>query len=220
MIQNEPNSSLRERLSKLIPAYARVPLAVIFFYNILVYDYGRWIVRNRYHYDMTTGLDEAIPLIPWTILIYFGCYAFWAVNYILSTHYGEAHFYRFFTAEILGKSVCLLLFLLLPTTMVRPDPTGTDLFSRIVRFLYLIDTPDGLFPSIHCFASWFCFIAVRGQKQCPKWYRIFSCVFALMVFVSTLTTKQHVIFDVISAVLLVEISYFLTRFWYFHKQKQ
>lgn len=200
-----------------IPAYAHGPLTLMFLYNLFVFVIGRKIVENHYHYNMTTTLDTLIPVVPWTAVIYFGCYLFWLVNYILATHFGKEHFYRIFTANIIGKTVCLICFLLLPTTIVRPEITGTGLFHDMMRFLYWVDTPDGLFPSIHCFASWFCFIAVRGQKKCPLWYRIFSCIFALMVFLSTLTTKQHVIADVVSAVLLVELCYYLTNFWYYRK---
>ena len=79
-----------------------------------------------------------------------------------------------------------------------------------MRFLYRVDTADNLFPSIHCLTSWFCYIGIRGRKEIPKGYRIFSCLMAVAVFVSTLTTKQHVLYDVVSGMLLAELSYALT----------
>jgi len=216
-MRTNSNKGFRAKCLQLVPAFAHIPLTIMFVYNIFVFDYCRYAVAGNHHYNMTTRLDEMIPLVPWTVIIYFGCYLFWLVNYILASHYGKEHFYKIYTANLICKTVCMLLFLFVPTTMVRPEITGTDLFSKIMQFLYLVDTPDGLFPSIHCIASWFCYIAVRKQKTCPYWYRVFSCVFAIMVFVSTLTTKQHVICDVICAVVLVELSFYLTKFWYYRK---
>ena len=66
---------------------------------------------------------------------------------------------------------------------------------------------DNLFPSIHCLNSWFCYIAVRGRREIPRWYQRFSFWAALAVFVSTLTTKQHVIADVIGGALLAEVTW-------------
>ena len=68
---------------KLIPAYGIVPLLLAVLWNSLAYNGARWIASGRYHYNIETVLDERIPFIPWTLVIYFGCYLFWGINYIL-----------------------------------------------------------------------------------------------------------------------------------------
>ena len=77
-----------------------------------------------------------------------------------------------------------------------------------------MDDPTRLFPSIHCLVSWFCFIGIRGRKNVPRAYRVFSCLFALLVCVSTQFTKQHYIVDVFGGILLAEGMYWLA----FHTQ--
>ena len=52
-------------------------------WNQLVYWGGAALAETRHHYQFSTALDRAIPLIPWTVCIYFGCYAFWALHYCL-----------------------------------------------------------------------------------------------------------------------------------------
>ena len=108
------------------------------------------------------------------------------------------------------KRVEFFFFLIFPTTNTRPEVTGSSVWDVLMRFLYRVDTADNLFPSIHCLTSWFCFIGIRGKKEIPKGYRIFSCLMAVAVFVSTLTTKQHVLYDVVAGMLLAEVSYVLT----------
>jgi membrane-associated phospholipid phosphatase len=80
----------------------------------------------------------------------------------------------------------------------------------LIRFVYWIDAPTNLFPSIHCLVSWMCFIGVRGKSYVPKWYQIFSCLFAVAVFASTLFTKQHFIVDVIAGVVIAELCYYIS----------
>jgi hypothetical protein len=53
-----------------------------------------------------------------------------------------------------------------------------------MSFLYSVDTASNLFPSIHCLVSWFCFIGIRGNQKIPLWYRAFSFVAAILVFIS------------------------------------
>ena len=72
-------------------------------------------------------------------------------------------------------------------------------------WVYSVDAADNLFPSIHCLVSWFCYIGIRGREDLPVWYRRFSCVMALLVCASTLTTKQHVLVDVAGGILLAEL---------------
>ena len=78
-------------------------------------------------------------------------------------------------------------------------------------FLYSIDQPTNLFPSIHCLVSWFCFIGIKDREDIPKWYKVFSCIFAIMVFVSTQVTKQHYLVDVVGGVLIAELTFRISR---------
>ena len=47
-------------------------------------------------------------------------------------------------------------------------------------------------------------------KKVPGWYKIVSVMIAVLVFVSTLVTKQHVIVDVIGGVAVAELTWFVS----------
>ena len=175
--------------------------------NMLTYNGTRLINSHLHHYDMTSAADAVVPFLPWTILIYLGCYIFWIVNYALGCLQDEEEAERFLCAECIGKLVCCACFLLLPTTNIRPEVLGTGFFDGAMRWLYQTDPADNLFPSIHCLTSWYCVAAVRKQKTIPAWYKWLSVVMALAVCVSTLTTRQHVIPDVIAGVLVAELCF-------------
>ena len=201
--------SLKKYVDPKIRLYSIIPLLTVFLFNDLVYWGAMAITSGHYHYDLTTDLDRMVPILPWTIIIYFGCYLFLCVNYIMMGHLGKVHFYKFITADMMSRVICGIFFLFLPTTNIRPELPAHSIFNPAMCFLWNVDEAANLFPSIHCLVSWFCYIGIRGKKQIPLWYRIFSCVMALAVFASTQTTKQHYLVDVIAAVVIAECCFWI-----------
>ena len=209
----------KKRLGRIVPPAMRLPIALALIVNMIAYYGTRLIAGDFYHYDLTTGFDERIPVIPWTIVIYWGCYLYWVVNYVIGSRQKAEKAYRFFAADFFAKVVCLIVFLVFPTTNVRPELTGNGVFTELMRALYAVDAADNLFPSIHCLTSWFCYIAVRDNEKISPAYRWISFLITLFICLSTLTTKQHVIADAAGGIILAEGSYLLaghTKFggWY------
>lgn len=167
-------------------------------------------MEGRYHYNLSSAIDEWIPFMPEFIVIYFGCYLFWVVNYCIIALQDREGRYRFFTADFYARIVCLLCFTLFPTTNTRPEISGQGIWECAVRFLYAIDAPTNLFPSIHCMASWFCYVGIRKRNDIPGWYKLVSCIIAVSVFISTLALRQHVLLDVVGGILLAEGTYYIS----------
>ncbi len=201
----------RKYIDKWIPAYGVLGLICCFLWNSLIYTGTQLAMKNAYHYDLTTDLDRKIPFVKEWVLVYVICFAFWAVNYILILREGREKWFRFMAADMLSRLVCGVFFIFLPTTNVRPEVTGDGFISWLMRFIYRMDMPTNLFPSIHCLVSWFCFIGIRKSRKVPRWYQAFSCVFALLVCASTQFTKQHYLVDVAAGLLLAELFWFVTN---------
>ena len=203
---------LGKRLKRFFHSTTHIWLFSALTLNLTVYNCTRIFNKNLYHYDMTVDADAVFPLLPWTIIIYLGCYLFWVANYACACLQDDAReAKKFLISEISAKVVCCICFLAIPTTMTRPEVPGSDFWSAATRWLYDFDPADNLFPSIHCLTSWFCVIAVRKLKGIPLWYKLLSVLMALAVCLSTLTMKQHVLADVFSGVFLAEGSYQITR---------
>lgn len=192
---------------KIIPNKMYLPLLTAVAVNTVTYYGSRLWTSGRIHYNLSNPLDDKIPFLPWTISIYLGCYLFWIANYILGCRQEKEEAFRLMSADFLAKLVCLLCFCVFPTTNIRPEVEGKTLWDALMVWLYQTDAADNLFPSIHCLTSCFCVIAVRHNPKIPRWYRIASAVIAISIYLSTLTTKQHVIIDVIGGVALAEASY-------------
>lgn len=197
------------KITQIIPREMWLPLLIAPLWNGVVYFGSRILTVDAVHHDLSGWLDNQIPFIPWTISIYLGCYLFWIVNYVLGCRQDSEQAFRFISADFFAKILCLVCFLVLLTTNIRPDIAGSSIWEDLTRILYRVDAADHLFPSIHCLTSWFCFIAVRENKAVPQWYRAASLFIAACVCLSTLTTKQHALIDVAAGVALAEESYLL-----------
>ena len=189
--------------------YFVVSLSLMLIGNRLTYGLGRLLGQGRFHRDLTLPADALFPFLPWTISVYFGCFLFWAAIYRVISQRPRRESDRFFLAGLLAKGVCFLFFVLLPTTNVRPEVTGTTVWDGLIRFLYRIDAPDNLFPSIHCMVSWLCLVGVRGKKNISVVWRGSALLMAVAVCLSTLTTRQHVLADAAGGILLGEFSYWI-----------
>ncbi len=208
---------LRRTLKWFVPTYALFPLALTGIMNLIAYTGSKWI-QSVFHLnnaiDMTTKWDNAIPFTPIWILPYLITFAFWFYLYITVAKEGRQAVYRLVTADFCGKLVCMIIFIAMPTTNVRPEVVGTGFIPFVVRFVYWIDAPNNLFPSLHCFIAW---LGTRQIFEAKKIRHgvlngVLCAVGSLIVFASTLYTKQHVIADVISGVLLAELCYAIAKY--------
>lgn len=205
--------TILKKIYKIIPEYAIKPLIVCVIFNFTVYSGSRLINKCNTHsvfHNLTIHLDDRIPVVPIFALIYLGGYLFWITNYILISRVNKHQCYRLIMADLLGKLVCGIIYITFPTTNIRPDLTTSGVFVDMLKFIYSMDAADNLFPSIHCLVSWYCFIGVRNCKSVPTWYRYFSLFIAVMICISTLATKQHVIVDVVGGIVLAELTWQLS----------
>lgn len=187
--------------------------------NQIPFQGARLLVRNRVHYSLELPIDSLVPFLPWMIGVYLGCFLFWFLHYRLVAHLPREKADRFFAANLLAKAIIFLFYILLPTKMTRPALSGTGFWDLCLRFMYWIDEPNNLFPSLHCMIAWLCWLGVRGNAEVPSLWRVTAFVMALAVCFSTLAIRQHVLLDVFGGILLSEICYALAalpalRGWY------
>lgn len=196
-------------MKKLVPSYSWFPILGTVILNMITY-YGTRLVPNRQYVNISLSIDEMIPLVPGMIFIYVFAFATWFLGLWLVAHDREERCCRLFAAEQIAKFICLLFFVFLPTNMVRPTVEVKDFSTGLMNLIYTIDSPDNLFPSLHCLENWILFRAIRSNEKMPGWVKAFYGVYAVLVFVSVVTVKQHLVLDIVGAVTVVEFSLFLS----------
>jgi len=200
------------KIYSIIPKYSMIPLAILVAFHLSLFYLSRLFTDSLKHYDFSIGLDLLIPFIPAFIIIYVLAFAQWGYGIYYLISHGREVCFKFIAATLIGEIICLVIFIAVPTALcgkvVQPEVTGSDVFSKLTSLIYSLDEPNNLFPSLHCFASWMCFrgIFYIEKEKRSKGYMIFSCVFSILVFASTVFVKQHVFVDIIGGVALVEIA--------------
>lgn len=200
-----------QRIYKILPKYAFLPLIICLGLNAFTYFGTRLFTTGLYHYDLSLPIDHTIPFTPFMMSVYVLAYVVWIVGFIVIGRESREVCYEVLTAEQIAKLCCLVAFIAIPTTIIRPEVTGTGFFQWLSRLIYSMDSPDNLLPSVHCLENWICFRGAMKCKKVGKGYKIFMFVAAILVFASTLMVKQHVVLDVVAAIVVVELGLFLSR---------
>lgn len=201
------NDKITAWVKNLIPRNTVLPLICALGLQTLVYCGSRLLMSGAHHYNFESGLDFAIPFLPWTVSIYVGTFLYWAIAAAAILRSGKDNAFRFLGAHMVSLLAALLFFLLLPTTNTRPVLEGQGLWEWGMGLVYALDSPDNLFPSLHCELSWLCWRGLEQSQGVRKFWKRTALVFTLMVFISTLTTKQHLLMDVVGGCLIAELAY-------------
>jgi membrane-associated phospholipid phosphatase len=157
--------------------------------------------------------DKMISFLPYTVFIYISEYALFVAAYSLSRNYENANKYIY--SFIALQTVSALIFWFFPTTYPRelfPLPDSLDWFTYTVfSTLRKVDLPANCCPSLHVSSVYLSSFLFIPEKQWKKFFFFFS--WATAVALSTLTTKQHYIVDVITGLIMAVLSYYAFTHW-------
>src|SRR5262249_10563204 len=149
---------------------------------------------------LRTRLDDAIPFWPWTSWCYLPFYAAIFIIAIVGFH-SRFLFDRALRAVALVMFVGALGHLFIRAEYPRPvlSPPYAGLSATFMAWVQRIDRPGNVFPSLHVAqTSMLAFILYRDRPRLG----LIAIIMGAMLALSTLTTKQHFIADVISGYAL------------------
>ena len=154
-------------------------------------------------------LDDLIPFCKYAVIPYFAWFLWipFTLFYLLWKAPRE-EFWRLCLPLFTGMTIALACYVLLPTGLaLRPRfVPGSDVFARIVRFLYRTDTATNVCPSIHVLNSVTLLLAYYRSHifDTPRrrWMRPAAAVLCVSIVCSTVLLKQHSCIDVALGALL------------------
>ena len=188
----------------------------------LTNNFAEW--RNFTIFNSSSMLDDHIPFIRDSIYIYSTWYFLFmlvAISIPLNKK-GLMECIFIYQSLILIASFCFMAFILMPIKIDTRNglDIGTGLEATLYEILYLADPPYNSWPSIHVsFSILFCWSIIRGLKlnqgiiRFPKSLMnnnliknriipIFFWTLCVLISISTMTTKQHYLFDFITGIML------------------
>lgn len=178
---------------------------------------GIYMITNHFHATTPqelpfTWVDRAVPFVPETLWLYFSEYVFFTVAYVTArnTRNLNKYVYAFLSLQILS----CLIFWVWPTTYPRALFPLPDNIDSVTRYFFLslreTDTPANCCPSLHVSATFLtAFIFLRDQRR----YFPFFITWAVVIALSTMTTKQHYAADVVSGLGFAMIHYWVFFRW-------
>ena len=157
----------------------------------------RFIIHSR--------LDDLIPFLPWGIVPYASWYLLLPGSVLFFLFNDKQDYLRLCFLMFVGMTVCLALYVALPTGLeLRRPILADDLFSRAVALLRAVDTPTNVCPSIHVSST--AAIGIVGLRSrllagrpAAKAALAAEC---LLVCFGTLVIQQHSVWDVAAGAAL------------------
>jgi len=208
-----------KKLYNFVPAYGWIMLFGWLGLNMLTYYGTRMVTDGLDKFDLSTPIDSIIPLRTEWIIVYVLAYLQWAIGLIAAARERKELCYRILGGELIAKSLCLICYLVIPATINRPEIIGNAPWDSVTRFIYSIDAPDCLCPSIHCLESYICFRGAMLSEKLPRSFVWITGIFSLLVFASTVLVKQHFFVDIFAGIAVGEIGLQITRFILFKKER-
>lgn len=162
-------------------------------------------------YSLATDLDKSIPFVKQFIIPYKIWYLFIAIGLIILCIKNEEAYKCTLISLILSLLTAYVFFYFFKTTVDRPKLVNNDVLTKWIKYTYICDNPYNCFPSIHCITTYSVFKGLNKLKL-NSYELSINYILTISILLATQFIKQHVILDLIFAVLISESFYRLI--WY------
>ena len=163
--------------------------------------------RGFVAWDPHTVFDDALPAVPWTLVIYLSFDLLFVIAAFSAPRdaRGQVELVLFVQALVVVGALSFVIFLALPCEVpIRGDPAlHTGVFAAAFNWLHKSDPPWNAWPSLHVSQSLMCSAAIARWRAADKpGLRLALGLVWLAIALSTLTTKQHFLFDVLTGAVV------------------
>jgi len=201
-----------------------VCLSVIMLLFSSLYDLISYISLHNVIYSthLITAWDDDIPFNSSLALIYLSTFLMSPLVYlyflfIVKCSFSQIKTILFGWCIIIAVSLAIYFFIPTSSFLTLKNQVHfnyqpqSELSSLLTYLVFKIVVPGCSFPSTHISGVWYiyrclCFFKIRF------FYKLLYLIYCILVAISTVTLKLHLIADVIAALILVEIVY-----WFFVK---
>ncbi|MFC3159381.1 Protein-tyrosine phosphatase [Chryseobacterium arachidis] len=185
--------------------YALVLCSVVF---TMVYNYSAWHISKLEHVpSFVFDFEKQIPFIPWSIIPYMTSGLFFCLVFFFCKTKEELYVLTkriLFVTLIAGT--CFLLFPL-KFSLNKPE-INSSVLGIPFQFLKIFDSPFNQAPSLHIAYAFIFWSVFRNLKH----GKIFLMIWLILLGISTLTTYQHHLMDVLTGAALAHISFIIFPF--------
>lgn len=165
---------------------------------------------NRVYYTTDSWIDQYIPFNEYFVIPYLFWFIYIALGFIYFIFIDQKGFKRTCFYLFVGMFTCLIIYMIWPNQQnLRVNLNNTNIFQTLVSFIYTIDSPTNVCPSIHVYNSIMMMISLF-KSECMKNHKLLSVIniiTAVLICLSTMFIKQHAFVDVVLAIVLCIVIY-------------
>lgn len=165
---------------------------------------------NRVYYTTDSWIDQYIPFNEYFVIPYLFWFIYIALGFIYFIFIDQKGFKRTCFYLFVGMFTCLIIYMIWPNQQnLRVNLNNTNIFQTLVSFIYTIDSPTNVCPSIHVYNSIMMMISLF-KSECMKNHKLLSVInmiIAVLICLSTMFIKQHAFVDVVLAIVLCIVIY-------------
>ena len=173
--------------------------------------------------SLVTNVDQTIPFLKIFILPYITWYGYITIGLIYLCMKNRKTYYTSLISLNIGLIVCYIIYAIFQTTVPRPIVTDSDILSKLVNMIYKHDNPFNCFPSMHVTTTYILMKGINDTENNIITSFIFNII-GILIIISTQFVKQHVVLDLIFAMLLCEVIFRLVnnlgKARYYHMEKE
>lgn len=194
-------SSKIEFLKEKVESYKHFKVLTYYIVILLLYNFYEKATIPKYF--MYSKIDDYIPFVKFMIVPYL----FWYIYIIIALAYlgikSRKDFLSFTTFMFSGMTICFIFYAIFPNGQnLRPIIVHNDIFSKMIDYIYMMDTPTNSAPSMHVVNAIAVHIALTHYDGLKDVFRVkvISLITMLLIIASTVMVKQHSILDVLYAI--------------------
>ena len=186
-----------------------------FLYALIYFPWFSLIEKHvTWHFHIVhMPLDDMIPFVEFFIIPYLFWFPYVAIPLVYFFLTDKDTFLKSCRFLFTGMTLFLIISTIYPNgAYLRPIVFPRDnIFTEIVKILYKMDTPTNLFPSIHVYNALGIHLSICYSKKFKDFrpFKIGSLIIAVLITLSTMFIKQHSAFDVITAIGMVVLFWFI-----------
>ena len=183
------------------------------FYLVLFY-FTEHLVTTDYWVSYCV-VDDWIPFVPQFVVFYVMWYPLLFATGLYLMFKDPRAFVRYMYSVSIGLTASLVICLLFQNGQdLRPELIGDDLFTRVLRLIYTVDTNTNVLPSMHVVGTmaalfgWF-----DTDVPLAKWVRPVLILLGILINISTVLIKQHSCLDILAGLILSFLIWLLIYRW-------
>lgn len=163
----------------------------------------------KHYHIISTPLDHMLPFNEWFIFLYLSWFGYIFFSFWYFFFKDKEEYVQMMTFLFTGMTLFIIVSVIYPNGLdIRPvHLSNRNIACVLVNFLYQIDTPTNVLPSIHIFNSLGMCIAFHRSKHAGSKMKKRSELLTIGIILSTFFLKQHGIIDALAAFVLAIVLY-------------